>query len=148
MLHRWRLCDTAQASRVTPVVGTSIAAEGIPVITRREMLIADGAVSFADALSEVYRDESLWNTLAEKGKGVVANYFSRDVARTALTGLFRGLESIQNQIAGGDRLNPAGTLSLFPIARDKGAEVLLCKLLRRLQLTLGEGAGNVLTFLL
>jgi O-antigen biosynthesis protein len=77
-----------------PVVGTSIAAEGIPVITRREMLIADGAVSFADALSEVYRDESLWNTLAQKGKEVVANYFSRDVARTALTGLFRELESI------------------------------------------------------
>ncbi len=75
-----------------PVVGTSIAAEGIPIITRREMLIADDAVSFADALSEVYRDELLWNTLAQKGKEVVANYFSRDVARTALTGLFRELE--------------------------------------------------------
>ena len=56
------------------------------------MLIADDAVSFADALSEVYRDKSLWNTLAQKGKEVVANYFSRDVARTALTGLFRELE--------------------------------------------------------
>jgi glycosyltransferase involved in cell wall biosynthesis len=75
-----------------PVVGTSIAAEGIPARTRREMMIADDAVSFADALGEVYRDELLWNTLAQEGKDVVTNYFSRDVARTALTGLFRELE--------------------------------------------------------
>jgi glycosyltransferase involved in cell wall biosynthesis len=77
-----------------PVVGTSIAAEGIPGVTRREMLIADDPVSFADALIKVYHDELLWNTLAQKGKELVANYFSRDVARTALTGLFRELESI------------------------------------------------------
>jgi glycosyltransferase involved in cell wall biosynthesis len=76
-----------------PVVGTSIAAEGIPVMTRREMLIADDVMSFAEALNEVYRDELIWNTLAQKGKEVVAKYFSRDVARSALTSLLRELES-------------------------------------------------------
>jgi glycosyltransferase involved in cell wall biosynthesis len=78
-----------------PVVGTSIAAEGIPAMTGREILIADNAVSFADALNEVYRDEMLWNKLAQNGKKVVENYFSRDVARSALTRLFRELESSQ-----------------------------------------------------
>ena len=75
-----------------PVVGTPIAAEGIPARTRREIMIADDAVSFADALGEAYRDELLWNTLAQEGKDVVAKHFSRDVARTALAGLFRDLE--------------------------------------------------------
>ena len=71
-----------------PVVGTSIAAEGIPATARHEMLIADDAMSFADALGEVYRDELLWNTLAQKGRDVVTKYFSRDVARNALARLF------------------------------------------------------------
>jgi hypothetical protein len=70
----------------------SIAGEGIPARTRREIMIADDAVSFADALGEAYRDELLWNTLAQEGKDVVAKHFSRDVARTALAGLFRDLE--------------------------------------------------------
>jgi glycosyltransferase involved in cell wall biosynthesis len=71
-----------------PVVGTSIAAEGIPATDRREMLIADDAMAFADALGELYRDELLWSTLAQRGRDVVTKHFSRDVARTALAGLF------------------------------------------------------------
>jgi hypothetical protein len=37
---------------------------------------------------------------------------------------------------------------IFPMARDKGANVLVRQLLCRLQLTLGQGPGNVPPFLL
>ena len=62
-----------------PVVGMSIAGEGIPARTRREIMIADDAVSFADALGEAYRDELLWNTLvlARRGESCAHRFVSR-----------------------------------------------------------------------
>lgn len=71
-----------------PVVGTTIAAEGIPVAHRQEMMIADEPNAFADALGQVYMDETLWNTLSANGARVVEQNYSRAVARQTLTAIF------------------------------------------------------------
>lgn len=71
-----------------PVVGTTIAAEGMPAQDRREMMIADDAAGFADALCEVYGDERVWKTLAQNGITLVREKFSREVAHKALRELF------------------------------------------------------------
>lgn len=75
-----------------PVVGTTMAAEGIPVTQGRDMLIADEGGVFADAVVKAYTDETLWNTLARNGARVVEENFSRAVARAALEKIFRELE--------------------------------------------------------
>lgn len=74
-----------------PVTATSVAAEGIPVVNWRDMLIADEPGSFAGAVDELYRDEKLWNTISENGRAIVARYFSPEVAREALAELFEQL---------------------------------------------------------
>jgi glycosyltransferase involved in cell wall biosynthesis len=75
-----------------PVVATTIAAEGIPAEPRRDILIADDAASFAEAVDEVYRDEGLWNILSQNGPRIIEQYFSRAVARRALGELFHELD--------------------------------------------------------
>lgn len=79
-----------------PVVGTTIAAEGIPAQHRGEMMVADDAVGFADALYELYQDENSWHTLARNGITLVQENFSRAVARNALEALFAELERTAN----------------------------------------------------
>ncbi len=74
-----------------PVDSTSVAAEGMPVVNRCELLIADGARDFANAMGELYRDEMLWRTLSENGMKMIAEHFSPNGARDALVKLFQDL---------------------------------------------------------
>lgn len=74
-----------------PVVATPIAAEGIPAQERRDILIANDAKAFADAMHELYGDETLWQTLAQNGTRIIQEHFSRDAARDALKKLFNEL---------------------------------------------------------
>src|SRR5205823_10524907 len=46
-----------------PVVATTLAIEGMPLINRRDILVADEAEDFAHALIELYESEALWNNL-------------------------------------------------------------------------------------
>ena len=43
-----------------PVVATPVAAEGMSLIHGENILVADGAKSFADAVARLYCDEDLW----------------------------------------------------------------------------------------
>ncbi|MFT3896909.1 MAG: glycosyltransferase [Thermomonas sp.] len=64
-----------------PVVATSCAVEGMHLASGRDVLVADDADGFADAVVELYEDEALWNTLAQNGLRNVAEHFSLDAAR-------------------------------------------------------------------
>ena len=50
-----------------PVVVTSLAAEGMSLTDGENILIADGAKEFSDAIVKVYQDEVTWQRLSENG---------------------------------------------------------------------------------
>jgi glycosyltransferase involved in cell wall biosynthesis len=71
-----------------PVVASSVAAEGIPVVAGRDILIGDNPDSFSDKVAELYHDESLWRKLSENGLTIVTEHFSFLAAREKLVELF------------------------------------------------------------
>jgi glycosyltransferase involved in cell wall biosynthesis len=78
-----------------PVVASSIAAEGIPVVDGRDMLIADTPDRFGEAIVELYTNKALWDQMSANGLAIIDQYFSFTAARQALMNLFDrlGLES-------------------------------------------------------
>jgi len=70
-----------------PVVATPMAAEGMGLRDGEELLIADSAQDFADAIVRLYGDEALWQRLAEGGRDNVRRRFSRAHAREALAAM-------------------------------------------------------------
>lgn len=74
-----------------PVVASSIAAEGIPVVNGQDMLIADTPEAFGDAVVELYTNEALWFQMSENGLEIMTQYFSFSAARQALLDLFDSL---------------------------------------------------------
>jgi glycosyltransferase involved in cell wall biosynthesis len=58
----------------TPVVSTSKGAEGLDLVSGRDILIADEPADFADAVLRVLRDASLRETLSGNGRRAVARY--------------------------------------------------------------------------
>jgi glycosyltransferase involved in cell wall biosynthesis len=75
-----------------PVVASSIAAEGLFLTHGEDVLIADEARAFAEAVMSLYRDESLWNRLSRKGLDTVSRHFSPTAAKAALTELLAQME--------------------------------------------------------
>lgn len=67
-----------------PVVATSCAVEGMHLRDGHDVLVADSAADFAAAIVRLYRDESLWQQLAEHGRENIRRHFSPDAARASL----------------------------------------------------------------
>ncbi len=59
-----------------PVVGSSVAAEGLHVVDRRHMLIANNPTAFSNAVAAVYNDEDTWNRLSTSGFDILSEHFS------------------------------------------------------------------------
>ena len=74
-----------------PVVASSIAAEGIPALNGRDMLIADTPESFSDAITELYNNEASWYQMSANGQEIIDQYFSFYAAQQALLNLFDSL---------------------------------------------------------
>ena len=60
-----------------PVVTTSIGAEGIGVVHGENILIADSAAEFSEAVVKLHRDKELWGELRDKGRKYVETSFSQ-----------------------------------------------------------------------
>ena len=71
-----------------PVVATTCAVEGMHLEDGRDVLVADDAQAFADAVLRLYQDEELWNRLARNGLDNVARHFSLDAAREVVRRVF------------------------------------------------------------
>jgi glycosyltransferase involved in cell wall biosynthesis len=56
------------------VVSTTAGARGLPVQHLRELLIADSADAFADAILTLIHDTSLRNRLQQEGRALAARY--------------------------------------------------------------------------
>lgn len=71
-----------------PVVATSCAVEGMHLQDGTDVLVADDAQAFADAVVRLYSDEALWSRLARNGLKNVARHFSLDAARETVHKIF------------------------------------------------------------
>jgi GT2 family glycosyltransferase/glycosyltransferase involved in cell wall biosynthesis len=71
-----------------PVVATSCAVEGMYLREERDVLVADDAQAFADAVVRLYQDEALWNRLAANGLENVRQHCSLEAAREVVTRVF------------------------------------------------------------
>jgi O-antigen biosynthesis protein len=67
-----------------PVVATPVSTEGMYLDDGVNVLVADSAEAFADAVIRLHTDEVLWNRLREGGLDNIERYFSRERARVAL----------------------------------------------------------------
>ncbi|MFC3552351.1 glycosyltransferase [Lysobacter cavernae] len=64
-----------------PVVATSCAVEGMHLRDGEDVLVADEAAGFAEAVVRLYRDPTLWQRLADNGLRNVERHFSLDAGR-------------------------------------------------------------------
>lgn len=64
-----------------PVVATTCAVEGMHLSANEDVLLADDAEGFADAVLRGYHDDALWQRLAAGGRANVQRHFSADAAR-------------------------------------------------------------------
>lgn len=71
-----------------PVVATRCAAEGMHLVDGHDVLLADTADAFADAVVRAYGDRALWERLAANGLDNVARHFSADAARDVVRRVF------------------------------------------------------------
>lgn len=75
-----------------PVVGSSIAAEGLHLIDGRDVLVADNPDDFCKAVVTLYQEEMLWNAISENGFAIVSRYFSYAAVREKLLELLASIE--------------------------------------------------------
>jgi len=64
-----------------PVVATACAVEGMHLRAGEDVLVADEAQAFADAVLQLYGDETLWQRLAASGLRNVERHFSLEAGR-------------------------------------------------------------------
>lgn len=71
-----------------PVVATGCAAEGMHLEHGRDILVADTAEEFADAVVALHSDPAQWSSLSEAGLDNVRRHFSFDAARATIAATF------------------------------------------------------------
>ncbi len=71
-----------------PVVATHCAAEGMHLHDGEDVLVADDARAFADAVVRLHDDEALWRRLSGNGLDNIARHFSMDAAREVVALVF------------------------------------------------------------
>jgi glycosyltransferase involved in cell wall biosynthesis len=80
-------------SHGVPVVGTSVAVEGLFLSDGENVLVADDPAGFSKAVVALYQDATLWNRLSKNGLDILSQHFSFEVARAALLELLAAIES-------------------------------------------------------
>lgn len=68
----------------TPVVTTTVGAEGMGLAHGINALIADTPTAFAEAITDLVKDAGLRKTLAQNGTSLLSQQFSLDIARLEL----------------------------------------------------------------
>lgn len=74
-----------------PVVATPAAVEGMHAEHQRDILVADSAAAFAQAVVRLYEDEELWMRLSDAGLENVRRHFSMEAAMASIQALFADL---------------------------------------------------------
>jgi len=87
---------TAMAAGL-PVVATSLAAEGMSLEHEENILIADSAEAFANAVVRLYEDESLWNKLSRDGLAFAEYAWGPEAAYKRLADILREINIIASR---------------------------------------------------
>jgi hypothetical protein len=72
-----------------PVVTTSIGSEGMSLTDGIDSLIRDSADGFAEAVTHLISDDSIWNQLSRNGLKTAESHFGVQVARDQIKNLFQ-----------------------------------------------------------
>ena len=82
-----------------PVVTTPLGAEGMALTDGENIVIADGAVNFADAIIRLYNDEELWNRLSSAGIAFAERTWGSEAGWNTLVSILRqmGFTSVQRK---------------------------------------------------
>lgn len=80
-----------------PVVGTSIAAEGIDLVNGENFLLGDDSEGFAARILHLNRDDDLWQRLSENGLQLIRREYSTGATRIRLQALLQRLEEIKRR---------------------------------------------------
>ena len=83
-----------------PVVTTSIGAEGFGLTHRGDVIIADDPKSFATAVTELYSQQELWETIARNARLRIEKHFTPDVIAETINNSLR--ESFADPVSGGN----------------------------------------------
>ena len=75
-----------------PVVATPLAAEGMSLTDNENILIADEAKAFADAVVSLYEDEGLWKKISQKGLDFAKNTWGAEAAWKILHDILADIE--------------------------------------------------------
>ena len=78
-----------------PVVATPSSIEGMHLVPGDDVLVAESADAFADAIVRLYGDPVLWEALSAGGRDNIRRHFSRDVARSAITRLIAVADGVR-----------------------------------------------------
>jgi glycosyltransferase involved in cell wall biosynthesis len=84
---RFKLLEAMAAG--TPVVSTTVGAEGVPVQSGRELLVADSAAEFAAAVLRLLRDPTLGHELSTAARKLVTERFDWRVVLGDLEHIYR-----------------------------------------------------------
>ncbi|WP_017463230.1 glycosyltransferase [Dyella ginsengisoli] len=71
-------------SHGVPVIATTLAVEGMQLRHDHDVLVADDASAFADAVRRLHGDAALWDALSRHGMDNVRRHFSPELAAAAL----------------------------------------------------------------
>jgi sugar transferase (PEP-CTERM/EpsH1 system associated) len=88
---RIKIYEALAAGR--PVVSTTIGAEGLPLTHGENVLLADTAPDFAEAVVQVLTDDALAQRLAEAGRQLVEERFDWSVAGAAFASLLEKVKA-------------------------------------------------------
>jgi glycosyltransferase involved in cell wall biosynthesis len=96
---RLKIFEAMSAGRA--VISTTVGAEGLPVTHDRNILLADDAASFADAVIRVLTDEALRTRIGREGLRLVRQYDWNGVARSFESALERVMHEATDHGASG-----------------------------------------------
>lgn len=75
-----------------PVVGSSLATEGMHLTNGKNVLVADNPEDFCDAVVNLYQNETLWDQISESGLAIISQHFSFATVRAKVNELLRNIE--------------------------------------------------------
>lgn len=84
---RLKILDALAMGR--PIVATTMALEGIPVVPERDVLVADSPAEFVRQVSRIVEDPGLGRRIAASGRSFVEKHFAWPVIGAALESAFR-----------------------------------------------------------
>jgi GT2 family glycosyltransferase/ubiquinone/menaquinone biosynthesis C-methylase UbiE/glycosyltransferase involved in cell wall biosynthesis len=75
-----------------PAVATPLAAEGMSLTPGQNILVAEGAQAFAEAVIQLYQNESLWEQLSKAGIAFAESAWGAEAAWTTLGNILHDLD--------------------------------------------------------